>query len=319
MIGPWEDWCPNIFLWLLVLTPVVIHFGYISPYMWYNLSPVFVVFASIMYMITVSLFCVTTCHDPGIIPRRELLLITNSLDSYMRDIGITDPVILLALRHNDSLFWDPKSKCLASAGSPVPLIDTMPEFLQYQNNGYKYCHTCRVIRPPSASHCSSCDCCVLKLDHHCPFVNNCVGQGNYVYFVSFLISAAVSGAVFFVGLTLWLGNSSTPNGQSAITSDVARDISIGVGVPVGLILLFATGLLGFHLYVIRTGRTTKQICGRKRRTNGAVSQGPLVIGAPEAEKLEVPEWLDAILPSHVSLVPKLHETVELPVLPQSHA
>jgi len=54
------------------------------------------------------------------------------------------------------------------------------------------CTTCKIIRPPGASHCSECNNCVLDFDHHCFFVSNCVGKRNHKYFYLFLLFGSLS-------------------------------------------------------------------------------------------------------------------------------
>ncbi|CAL1525970.1 unnamed protein product [Lymnaea stagnalis] len=48
------------------------------------------------------------------------------------------------------------------------------------------CKKCIAPKPPRTHHCTICATCVLKMDHHCPWLNNCVGFYNHRYFLQFV-------------------------------------------------------------------------------------------------------------------------------------
>ncbi|XP_055353435.1 palmitoyltransferase ZDHHC3-like [Paramacrobiotus metropolitanus] len=64
------------------------------------------------------------------------------------------------------------------------------------------CQRCDMFRPPRAHHCRICQGCIRKMDHHCPWINNCVGAYNQKYFLQFLVWVAVA-SVYAGALTVY--------------------------------------------------------------------------------------------------------------------
>ncbi len=59
------------------------------------------------------------------------------------------------------------------------------------------CPDCETVRTSRSRHCAICNRCIERFDHHCPWINNCVGIDNHVYFYFFLFSTLATLAIAF--------------------------------------------------------------------------------------------------------------------------
>ena len=108
----------------------------------------------IFFLQDLILLLLTSGRDPGIIPRNAHPPEPEPLDNSNVDAG---------------------------AGQTPQL--RLPRIKEVEVDGVtfkvKYCDTCMLYRPPRCSHCSICNNCVEKFDHHCPWVGQCIGRVSH--------------------------------------------------------------------------------------------------------------------------------------------
>ncbi|WVO16059.1 palmitoyltransferase AKR1 [Cryptococcus depauperatus] len=68
-------------------------------------------------------------------------------------------------------------------------------------NGTNFCIICMAKKPLRSKHCRTCERCVAKFDHHCPWIWNCVGTNNHRSFVLFVLFL-IGGILLFNKLTI---------------------------------------------------------------------------------------------------------------------
>ncbi|XP_031620565.1 probable palmitoyltransferase ZDHHC14 [Contarinia nasturtii] len=208
-------------------------FVYDCPYLTTNITSAIPIVGAILYVFTMSSLLRTTFTDPGVIPR--------------------------ALQ-DEAAYIEKQIEVPNSLNSPTyrPPPRTKEILVKGQTVKLKYCFTCKIFRPPRASHCSLCDNCVDRFDHHCPWVGNCVGKRNYRFFYMFIVSLAFLAVFIFscsVTHLVLLGK-----GGNDEFIEIVKDHPFTVIVT--LICFFSIwsviGLAGFHTYLTTSDQTTNE-------------------------------------------------------------
>ncbi|XP_066510529.1 palmitoyltransferase ZDHHC8B-like [Hoplias malabaricus] len=204
----------------LLTSSSTLFFVFTCPWLSSAISPVVPLYNGVVFLFVLANFCMATFMDPGVFPRA-------SEDE-----------------DKDDDFRAPLYKNVEVKGVQVRM---------------KWCSTCHFYRPPRCSHCSVCDNCVEDFDHHCPWVNNCIGRRNYRYFFLFLLS--LSGhmiSVFSFGLIFVLHHLDT-------LGALHTSVTLAVMCIAGLFFIPVVGLTGFHMVLVARGRTTnEQVTGKFR-------------------------------------------------------
>jgi len=116
------------------------------------------------------------------------------------------------------------------------------------------CKSCQhsFKRPPRSHHCSVCKLCVRRFDHHCPYLNNCIGEDNYRCFVRVLFSLSYCG-LWILGSAVTIMFQLGWQNWSLHRDDVVRLATLSIAVSA--VMAFAGGFLSWSLFLSWGGIT----------------------------------------------------------------
>lgn len=136
----------------------------------------------------------------------------------------------------------------------------------FQNNqliffNNRVCHSCNIVKPARSKHCSICDRCYVLFDHHCVWINNCVGLYNYKWFLMYLftnINFLVYGGYLCFSALNFKSHQLKLGYWSTIKSDEPMRVT-GIFVILCFVFTFITlAFTALHLWYIHLGVTTNE-------------------------------------------------------------
>lgn len=238
---------PATFAWLILFTTTGLFFASPCQYLQNTYHYSITIVQALIVLFVIANLFLATFMDPGVIPKA-------SPDE-----------------DNEDDFRAPLYKSVDINGITVRV---------------KWCVTCQFYRPPRCSHCSVCNTCIETFDHHCPWVNNCIGRRNYRHFFFFLISLSIHMITSFTWCLIYiLDHPDQLQERDSIISMILIGVIIITFIPI-------IGLAGFHVVLVARGRTTnEQVTGKFQTgynpfTRGCVSNCCFILCGPQHNRYQ---------------------------------
>ena len=126
----------------------------------------------------------------------------------------------------------------------------------YDIHQVKYCKKCDLYRPPRSMHCRQCKKCVLRMDHHCPWIQNCVGAGNTKFFILFLTYGTLTCLYYSALCAYTVMHAFEGKGQLRHSEAAAwAALLVGSAIIVFMLLFMLGGLAGWNIYLLFKNQT----------------------------------------------------------------
>ncbi|CEM05287.1 unnamed protein product [Vitrella brassicaformis CCMP3155] len=125
----------------------------------------------------------------------------------------------------------------------------------------RHCKWCGKFKPDRCHHCRVCRTCVLKMDHHCPWIYNCVGFGNHKYFFLLLLYSTL--ACHFISWAMFESVKKYVIDEEAVFHKMffllfGETLAAFMGV-------LLTAFFGFHIWLVSRGMTTIEFCEKSTK------------------------------------------------------
>lgn len=135
----------------------------------------------------------------------------------------------------------------------------LPPSLESKQSGERRnCKHCMKYKPDRCHHCRVCKTCVLRMDHHCPWIANCVGFCNHKYFF-LLVTYSVLDTHF---ITFTMAESLYRSLNEETEFHVRFKLVFGTTLAVMMGFL-VTCFLGFHIWMALRSMTTIEFCEKQ--------------------------------------------------------
>ena len=145
----------------------------------------------IYYIPALFFYCIAIFFTLGIFCS---LVIDQTINIILRIIGLSIFLFFLIF----TLYYHYKSMTISNIINYDNLIlNTQNENVEQKDKDL-YCKICKANRPQRAHHCRVCGVCILKMDHHCPWIVNCIGENNEREFIYFLFGCTIGCILVFL-------------------------------------------------------------------------------------------------------------------------
>lgn len=155
------------------------------------------------------------------------------------------------------------------------------------------CTICSTSVGDNSKHCGSCNRCVERFDHHCIWLNNCIGKKNYKFFIKLIISLFIHELTILTAsirlIFLYFSSEGLENyyGLEIMAVEIFLTVQ---GAALGLFLL---NLILLHLWLYKKGLTTYELIKlRSKKKKRIHSIGPTEIVNPKVTVPQSPKYLN---------------------------